>query len=254
VFEHPITCLALDDLGRFFFAGAEEKAVYRVDTFKSAQGPTGLSNMQWESTASAIHVTTSGSSNRASTLRTGTEVKTIALSLDSLSLLVGTTNSVNIYDVSSQQLLRSLSIRSGAFPVHISTMVRPPDLVGGSSLGFSAGHTNLQDLYPPITIPAFNRSYDAKRHEIHEVSIIPVAKSPPANPSVYERDEFLRDQLSFRQISDPSAPDSAEPLLRDKITVLESEVQHLRKQLASAKGTNDVLWDTVVHKLSAGGS
>lgn len=75
------------------------------------------------------------------------------------------------------------------------------------------------------------------------------------DPTVYNSEDLLRDHASFVQsqsLADAAkAPGSnglPHPSQQARVADLESEVQHLRGQLAKAKGINDAMWEEVVRK------
>ena len=61
---------------------------------------------------------------------------------------------------------------------------------------------------------------------------------------------MLRDHASFIQPKssgdNPASDGIPSPAQQARLVELESEVQHLRGQLAKAKGINDVMWEEVV--------
>lgn len=100
-------------------------------------------------------------------------VTTMAISLTSSLLLVGTSGGlVHSYDITSHQLLRTISTHKGLSISHLATMLKPPDLVGHVSLSLSANNTaDSRDTIPARTVAAFQRMRDPKQREAHEVSM-----------------------------------------------------------------------------------
>lgn len=98
-------------------------------------------------------------------------VSTLTISLTSSLLLVGTaTGLIQTYDIASHQLLRTLAAHKGLAVTHLTTLLRPPDLVGHVSLTLAAGTENKEMPVRPVT--AFQRMRDAKARETHEVAMM----------------------------------------------------------------------------------
>ena len=79
-------------------------------------------------------------------------------------LLAGTTTGlVHVYDVASHQLLRTLSAHKGMSITHLTTMLRPPDLVGHVSLTLGTGSAGeSKDGIPVRPVVPFQRIRVAK--------------------------------------------------------------------------------------------
>lgn len=97
----------------------------------------------------------------------------MSISLTSSMLLAGTaTGLVHIYDIASHQLLRTLSSHKGMTITYLSTMLRPPDLVGHMSLTLAPGANETKENIPVRPVAPFQRIRDAKAREAHEVSLL----------------------------------------------------------------------------------
>lgn len=199
-------------------------------------------------------------------------ITTLAISLTSSLLLVGTaTGLIQIYDIASHQLLRTISTHKGFSITHLSTMLKPPDLVGHVSLSLGTGSTpDARESIPVKPVTPFQRMRDPKARELHEVAIM-----LPAQPSVstmnpnsvfsllssllrqrsteaffeYSTDELLRDHAVFVKAADIAGSGTTGVSLQSRVTELESEVSKLREQLGKAKGINDTMWETIVQKM-----
>lgn len=101
-------------------------------------------------------------------------MSTLTMSLTSSMLLAGTsTGLIHVYDVASHQLLRTLSTHKGMCITYLSTMLRPPDLVGHINLSLSAGGaTENKESIPVRPVVPFQRIRDAKTREAHDVSLV----------------------------------------------------------------------------------
>ena len=185
-------------------------------------------------------------------------------------LLAGTTTGlVHVYDVASHQLLRTLSAHKGMSITHLTTMLRPPDLVGHVSLTLGAGSAGeSKDGIPVRPVVPFQRIRDAKAREAHDVSLIlPQTEvcrlssrqrfhssrcSQTKTPSFfsYSQAELIQDHAFFVKPSSAGLEASGASL-QSRVTELESEVVRLREQLGKAKGINDAMWESVVQRLVA---
>lgn len=98
----------------------------------------------------------------------------MCISLTSAILLVGTSDGlIHLYDVPSHQLIRSVSTHKGMPIVHLETMIKPPDLIGHTSLEFrSGGASETKDIIPVKSILPFQRMRDAKTRENREISAV----------------------------------------------------------------------------------
>lgn len=101
-------------------------------------------------------------------------ISSLSISLTSALLLVGTsTGLIQIYDIPSHQLLRTISTHKGLCISHVATMLKPPDLVGHISLTLNVGSSaDARDVIPVKPVAPFQRMRDTKAREAHEVSMI----------------------------------------------------------------------------------
>jgi len=153
-----------------------------------------------------------------------------------------------VYDVPSHQLLRTINAHpgSGLAVTHLTTLLKPPDLVGHVQLGGDKdGGT------PVLPIVPFQRMREARPREAHEVTMmLPHARNNThESVTTYSREELLRDWEFFVKSRPTATVESdalpAAPRLDGRVTELEDEVARLKSQLARAKGINDVMWDTL---------
>ena len=87
-------------------------------------------------------------------------------------LLVGTHSGlIQVYDIASHQLLRSISTHKGFSITHLTTMLKPPDLVGHVSLSLGGGGDSKEPVSVRHITP-FQRMRDPKTREAHEVGIM----------------------------------------------------------------------------------
>src|SRR6202044_2300801 len=114
-------------------------------------------------------------------------------------LLVGTsTGLINIYDTVSHQHLRTISTHKGFIITHLSTMLKPPDLIGHVNLSLTVGGVDMKDVLPVRPVSPFQRMRDAKTRDRHEVEMmLPIQDyvrcSSCLNSSQYEINFILTD-------------------------------------------------------------
>jgi len=194
-------------------------------------------------------------------------------------LLAGTASgNVHVYDVPSHQLLRTINAHPGPglAVTHLTTLLKPPDLVGHVRLdGDKDGGIPVRPIVP------FERMREARSREAHEVTMMlphaqkvcscllePKKKSRQApflrqatthdSVTAYPREELLRDWESFVQPRSGHAAEHENDALTaarldGRTAELEDEVARLKSQLARAKGINDVMWETLMKNVPAQG-
>lgn len=95
----------------------------------------------------------------------------MAMSLTSSLLMVGTSSGfIHSYDVASHQLLRTISTHKGSSITYLTTMLKPPDLIGHVNLSLNVGNpADLREPLPVSPVVPFQRVRDPKYRELHEV-------------------------------------------------------------------------------------
>ena len=206
-------------------------------------------------------------------------VTSLSLSLTGAQLLAGTAaGNVHVYDVPSHQLLRTINAHSGPglAVTFLTTLLKPPDLVGHVRLGGD------KDCGIPVRpIAPFQRMREARPREAHEVMMMlphaqkvrfcllsPKKKIPTLkrclrqgttheSVTAYPREELIRDWEYFVQPRHPESDGGGTllPAARPdaRTSELEDEVARLKEQLARAKGINDVMWETLMQSVAAQG-
>ncbi|KAI0641918.1 WD40 repeat-like protein [Trametes meyenii] len=256
-FPQPIACIAWDPTERLFFAASADGSIHQVNLFRQredkfsqaameAVGGPGVSDV-----IRINEVDAKGAKKRL--ISVGDPVTTMTISLTSSMLLVGTASGlIHTYDIASHQLLRTLSSHKGMMITHLSTMLRPPDLIGHISLTLGSGGDARENI-PVRPVAPFQRIRDAKAREVHDVSsMLPHSATPTGLFFSYSREELIRDHAFFVQPSTVS-PEATGVSLQTRVSELESEVTRLREQLGKAKGINDTMWETVVQRIVAEG-
>ncbi|KAH9935059.1 WD40 repeat-like protein [Amylocystis lapponica] len=240
-FPKPITCLAWDVTERLFFAASADGSIHQVNLFRVREDKFGRAAMEAVGGAGVSDVVRiNDEDERAAKKRlisVSQPVTTLAISLTSTLLLAGTAMGlIHIYDIASHQLLRTVTAHKGFTITHLTTLLRPPDLVGHLSLSLGAS-TEAKDGMPVRTVAPFQRMRDTKATQMNVLLS-------------YSREELIRDHAFFVQSSDAEAGAGRPGVpLQSRVTELEGEVARLREQLGKAKGVNDVMWETVVRRM-----
>jgi pre-rRNA-processing protein IPI3 len=103
----------------------------------------------------------------------------MAISLTSTYLLVGTSNgAIHLYDLPSHQLLRTISAHKGLSITYLTSILKPPDLIGHVSLDLKiSSMSDANDALPAKPVQPFQRMKDPKAREAHEVHMLLHAKT-----------------------------------------------------------------------------
>jgi pre-rRNA-processing protein IPI3 len=102
-------------------------------------------------------------------------VTSMTISLTSSLLIVGTsTGLIQLYDISSHQLLRTISQHKGMAITFLMAMLKPPDLVGHVRLGLALGANaaEIRENIPVKPIVPFQKMRDVKSREAHSVAML----------------------------------------------------------------------------------
>lgn len=258
-FPQSISCLAWDITERLFFAASPNGSVHQMNLFRQRESKFGGQVMEALGGAGVTDIIRVGDENdetrKKRLISVGQPVSTLALSLASSLLLVGTTEGlIHIYDIPSHQLLRTISTHKGFSIGYLCTMLKPPDLIGHISLDFTVGNNaaDAKDVVPVKPIIPFQRMRDAKTREAHDIVMLlpkPI-ESPCYDVTAYEEEEFHRDHAFFvKPLLPTHSSETDVSTLKSRVSELEGEVERLREHLGKAKGVNDAIWDTVVKQL-----
>ncbi|KAJ7576887.1 WD40-repeat-containing domain protein [Mycena floridula] len=253
-YPQPLSCLAWDVTERLFFTASNDGSIYQTNLFRQRDDKHNAQAIGGAGTSDILRGDDETSENRRMRLMSvGQPITCLSMSLTSSILLVGTSSGiVNIFDIPSHQLLRTINTHKGFAITCLATMFKPPDLIGHISLGLDVGSTSdAKDILPVRPVQPFQRVRDAKARENHEVSmILPVqATGYQDELACYSRDSILRDQSFFIQPLALSLSGQDPVTLQSKLTDLEAEVARLREQLGAAKDVNDAMWENVVQRV-----
>jgi len=248
-FPSPITTLAWDRTERIFFASSLKGNVHRINLYRKRQDR--IQTLALEAVgggaANGEHVqiaTLDGETARL--ISVGEPVTCMSMTINSNNLLLGLESGlVNVYDVTSHQLLRSITTHKGQPIVMVGSMIKPFDLMGHIEIGETS--TSREDL-PIRSILPFQRIRDPRAREAHDVSILlPPSNTVPLTSYDNILSDIMREHTSFTREEAPTK-DSSDGL-RDRVSELEAEVSRLRGQLSQAKNINDTMWETLAQKV-----
>ncbi|EPQ56441.1 WD40 repeat-like protein [Gloeophyllum trabeum ATCC 11539] len=266
-FPQPISHLAWEPTERVFFAASsgDDGTIYQMNLFKQTRaGKNAIVEAIGGGGATDIVRIgdDDGSAPKKMSIQVDQPITALCISLTSSLLVVGTSlGTIQTYDIPSHQPLRSINTHKGLAITHLSTMIRPPDLVGhvNIQLGLSSGvgvsgAAGQGEVISLRSVVPFDRTRDPRKREAREVGIIlPVQGDVPyIDPAEYPEDELFRDHAYFTQQMVPAASGAngvGAVSLQSRVAELETEVQKLRDQLGKAKNVNDVMWETVVKKV-----
>ncbi|KAF5362425.1 hypothetical protein D9756_002430 [Leucocoprinus leucothites] len=204
-FPQVITHLAWDATERLFFAASPDGSIHRVNLFRQRKNDAGElihEALGGGGTSDIIRVGEEDQTPQTRRLiQVGETVSAMAISLTSTFLLVGTSSGmIHLYDLTSHQLLRTISTHKGFSISYLTSILKPPDLIGHISLDLKVGSlSDAKDALPAKPVQPFQRMKDAKTREAHEVYMLFHAKRDPYQDDAteYSQAEFLRDYASF---------------------------------------------------------
>ncbi|KZT59866.1 WD40 repeat-like protein [Calocera cornea HHB12733] len=253
IFPAPLSLLALERTERTLFAASAEGEIFQMNLFRQKPGARAgtLQAIGGGGGGEAVRLAEDGEEKRR--IKVDQPLRSLAISLTSALLLAGTsTGTINIYDLSSHQLLRAINTHRGYSINTLLTMLRPADLVGHAQAGFGSREEGV----PGRTVAAFQRVRDGRARERHEVPMMllaldDVGPEPPL-PSITE--QALQYHPSFLSTLPAlaSGDPTSLPSLQTRVSDLEAELSRLRSQLGRAKGVNDAMWETVVKTVLTG--
>ncbi|KAJ3517759.1 hypothetical protein NLJ89_g314 [Agrocybe chaxingu] len=256
-FPQSISHLAWDVMERLFFAASADGSIYQMNLFReraSKLGATVTEAVGGGGVTDIIRVEDDASreARKRRLISVGQPITSICISLTSTTLLVGTSEGlIHLYDIPSHQQLRTISTHKGMPIAHLETMIKPPDLIGHINLDFKTG-SDPKDVIPPKPVSPFQRTRDIKARDAHEITVMlpTLLTAYKDEASDYTSEELLRDHAFFVQPSATGASGEVDPAsLKSRVSELELEVEKLRELLSKAKGVNDAMWDTMVHRL-----
>ncbi|KAG8987017.1 Pre-rRNA-processing protein ipi3 [Tulasnella sp. JGI-2019a] len=250
LFPRPISIVVLDPAERMLFAASSDGFIHQVNLLTERKDHMGrnTSVMEAVSGLSPSDVTRMDDNEQGSNLKrlitVGQEILSMTLSMTGSILLIGTvTGHVHLYDVASHQLLKTVNTHQSFRATHLSTFIKPLDLVGHITLG----STSHLDAMPVRPITSFHRIRDAAARTAHGVPImLPISNDnvsiQPGKLPPYDLEADHR--YFFAQSSSAGASGQS---LQIRVVELEAEVENLRRNLSKAKGLNDSMWESVVN-------
>ncbi|KIO25848.1 hypothetical protein M407DRAFT_24804 [Tulasnella calospora MUT 4182] len=248
IFPQPITVIAFDLTERTLFAASQDGSIHQVNLFRQRKDRMGHNTGGIEAVAGmeeggAMRIDDEEVPTRKRLISAGQEVTSLAISFTGSTLLVGTvTGVVQIYDIPSHQLIRSINVQQGFAVTHVCSFLKPLDLVGQITIGAPSPTDNI----PVRPISSFHRIRDQPSRDAHEVPItLPIPTGKPVLHGILPPYDVLADHRFFMDQQSGAAAASTQSL-QSRIIELESELASMKQNLAKAKGLNDAMWETVV--------
>lgn len=245
----------MDNAQRVIFAASTSGNIHRINLYKPS------SERQARNSIAAMEAV--GGGGQGDVVRMAEDgqaeivvdqpITTLTISFTSTLLLVGTTSgAINIYDVESHQLLRTIATHKdkGLSVIYLQCMLKPTDLQGHATIG--DGGISAKEPIPLRPVVPFQRMRDPKAREAHEVSLmIPPRLKELNRPSTDPNAVLLTGQAYFigSQLGGSTRPSVGQNIASSRVAELEAEVARLRADLGKVKGINDSMWETMVNTI-----
>lgn len=252
-FVLPVTCtpttLAVDPSERFFYVGTTQGDVYHFPLFRKravlgdhdqSAAAAAASQDEWEAVG--------GDGNASAPIKpqgavislkdANDSITSLALSLSSTHLLVGTSaGNIQIHSLPSHQHLRTLSPHAG--PVtHLTTLLRPADLVG--SVGVGAGAGAKGEEIPIMEIKPLERLKGRPPQESHEPTVLLRPPTSHAASLLSDLRPPPAPAVTRRQAMGDAGTTS------DQVGQLLAENKRLKAAFERAEKINEKLWNKVM--------
>lgn len=239
------TSIAVDPLERFFHVGTTAGEIYHVRMIKRNREMGGAREEVEAVGGGGLGSEGVKIAEGKGRISLGTDITCLCLSTAGTHLITGTsTGEIHIHSLPSHQHTRSILSHVGSPISHVSTMLRPPDLVGHVSLtaAMRGGH-GAKDGWPMMEVRPFERMRVGQKQRMeHEVGVMLGQVDDDALSGLDVAEEEVSTGAWVAQTSAvPAVDNSSERLLS-----LEAEVVLLRSQLSRAKQINDQIWSGVV--------
>ncbi|KAJ9100980.1 hypothetical protein QFC19_005376 [Naganishia cerealis] len=283
------TSIAVDPLERWFHVGTDAGEIHHVRLFRRRKElgkrteetddvllDRGYSEASGRSEFAEMMVAVGGEGEGSADVRIGGEsndikgskgrislgmpITALVLSKSQSHLVSGTaTGHIYVHSLPSHQHLRTITSHVGVPVTHLSTLTRPPDLVGSVSLrdaanaATSTGGIVAAGAWPVKEIKQFERMKVVKRDARH-MGDIGVLLRPLVDFSELDEldtlDEPFHAYGSMNGFAMGSATDGtpSAPIAADKIYALEEELETVKAQLRRAAEINQEMWNGVVDR------
>ncbi|ORY26263.1 WD40-repeat-containing domain protein [Naematelia encephala] len=216
--------LSVDPLERFFYVGTTSGEVFHVPLFKRRNQVGDLAAIGGGGDGSPP-IKTEGS-----VISLKSPITSLALSLSATHLLVGShSGEIHVYSLPSHQHLRAISSH-GSPITHLSTLPRPPDLVGTSF---------KPEDWPAMEVKPFERMRVGKpAREVQETTLL-----LRPSPAAIDRLEALHPPRSWKDYAPPPIVTASDG---DNMAEILADNKRLKAQLDRAVRINEKMWTAVV--------
>lgn len=184
-------------------------------------------------------------------------ITALVLSKSQSHLISGTASGhIYIHSLPSHQHLRTITSHIGVPITHLSTLLRPPDLVGSVSLRDAANAATSNGSVAPGAWPVrevkqFERMKVLKR-DVRHMGDVGILLRPHFDFSELEDLDTLEESHSGYAFNGPVAAApigvTAVPAAAEQVIALEAELAAVKAQLHRAHEINQEMWTGVVDK------
>ncbi|KAG8974954.1 Pre-rRNA-processing protein ipi3 [Tulasnella sp. 425] len=249
IFPQPITILAFDLAERAFFAASQDGSIHQVNLFRQRKNRMGHETGSLEAVGGmdeggAMRIDDEDVPTRKRLISAGQEATSLAISFTGSTLLVGTaTGVVQVYDIPSHQLIRSINVQQGFAVTHVCSFLKPLDLVGQMTIEIKLRGTLMRCrlCYPSLRKPLYDTWFLPAMLADQTENVI----SPQVLRGGLPPYDFLADHRFFMGQQSETGATSTQSL-QSRIAELEGELASMKQNLTKAKGLNDAMWETVV--------
>ncbi|KAJ9124790.1 hypothetical protein QFC24_003159 [Naganishia onofrii] len=282
--------LAVDPLERWFHVGTDAGEVHHVRLFRrrkdigrrTEEGDDGSASMMdtergaEEREVGETMVAVGGEGEGSAAVKIGEEggkgrislgapITALVLSKSQSHLISGTAHGhIHIHSLPSHQHLRTITSHIGVPITHLSTLVRPPDLVGSVSLRDAANAATMSvggivgaGAWPVKEVKQFERMKVVKRDAARQMGDVGVMLRPLVGFSELDELDTLEDdqddELAFAAYGNGTTTTTTSASLvpgavAEKLSAVQAELEAVKAQLQRATEINQEMWNGVVER------
>jgi hypothetical protein len=192
-------------------------------------------------------------------------ITALVLSKSQSHLISGTAHGhIHIHSLPSHQHLRTITSHIGVPITHLSTLVRPPDLVGSVSLRDAANAATMSvggivgaGAWPVKEVKQFERMKVVKRDAARQMGDVGVMLRPLVGFSELDELDTLEDdqddELAFAAYGNGTTTTTTSASLApgavaEKLSAVQAELEAVKAQLQRATEINQEMWNGVVER------
>ncbi|KAJ9099166.1 hypothetical protein QFC21_004046 [Naganishia friedmannii] len=211
--------------------------------------------------SAGVKIGTEGGKGRISL---GTPITALVLSKSQSHLISGTAHGhIHIHSLPSHQHLRTITSHVGVPITHLSTLTRPPDLVGSVSLRDAANAATTSGgivgagAWPVMDVKQFERIKVVKRDATRQMGDIGVMLRPLVDFSELDKLDTLDEEpfdaytllFAGSTYGNGTTTASLAPgVAAEKLGAVQAELEAVKAQLQRATEINQEMWNGVVER------